>query len=137
MRWLGRAIASASDWVFGAVALTVGLSVLSSAPVAQFLAFGYLLEAGGRVARSGRLRDGLVGVRKASRVGSIVVGVWLFLLPLQLVSSLAISAQLVDPGGAIARRWKVGLVVLTVLVALHILAACARGADQALPLAVR
>jgi len=123
----GRAIASASDWVFGAVALTIGLSILASAPVAQFLAFGYLLEAGGRVARSGRLRDGLVGVRKASRIGSMVIGVCLFLLPLQLASSLAISAQLVDPGGPVARRGKVGLVVLTVVVALHILGACARG----------
>ena len=80
MPWVGRAVASASDWVFGAVALTLGLSVLSAMPVAQFLAFGYLLEAGGRVARTGRLRDGFVGVRKASRVGSMVIGVWLFLL---------------------------------------------------------
>ncbi len=126
-RWLGRKLASASDWVFGAVALTVGLSVLASAPVAGFLAFGYLLEAGGRVARSGRLRDGFVGVRKASRIGSMVIGVGLFWLPLQLVSSLATSAQLIDPGGAIARRWKVGLVVLSILVALHVMAACARG----------
>lgn len=127
LRWLGRAVASASDWLFGSVALTLGLSVLSALPLAQFLVFGYLLEAGGRVARSGRLRDGLVGVRKASRVGSMVVGVWLFLLPMELVSSLATSAQLVDPGGAAARLWKVGLVVLTVLVALHVMAACARG----------
>ena len=127
MRWTGRAIASTSDWLFGAVALTVGLSVLSATPVAQFLAFGYLLEAGGRVARTGRVREGFVGVRKASRAGSMVVGVWLFLLPLQLVSSLATSAQLVNPGGTAAKGWKVGLVVLTVLVALHVIAACARG----------
>ncbi len=126
-RWFGRAIASASDWIFGAVALTIGLAVLSAMPVAQFLVFGYMLEAGGRVARTGRFRDGLVGIRKASRVGSMVVGVWLFWLPLQLVSSLATSAQLIDPGGPTARRWKVGLVVLTILLSLHVLAACARG----------
>ena len=83
-----RAVASASDWVFGAVALTLGLSVLAATPVAQFLSFGYLLEAGGRVARSGRLRDGFVGIRKASRLGSIVVGVYLF-GPAATVSSLA------------------------------------------------
>ena len=127
IRRLARAVASAADWVFGAVALTVGLSVLSAMPVAQFLAFGYLLESGGRVARTGRLRDGFVGVRKASRVGSMVVGVWLFWLPLTLVSSLATSAQLVDPGGPTARRWKIGLLGLTVAVAVHVIAACARG----------
>jgi hypothetical protein len=91
------------------------------------LTFGYLLEASGRVARTGRLRAGLVGVRKASRMGSMVIGVWLFLLPLQLVSSLANAAQLVDPGGPAARRWKAGLLVATVLVVLHVIAACARG----------
>jgi hypothetical protein len=127
LRWVGRAVASGSDWLFGAAALTIVLSVLSATPIAQFLAFGYLLEAGGRVARSGRLRDAAVGIRKASRVGSMVIGVWLFLLPLQLVSSLAASAQLVDPGGAVARGWKIGLVVLTGLVVLHVIAACARG----------
>ena len=127
LRWLGRATASASDWVFGAVALTIGLSILAATPIAQFLAFGYLLEAGGRVARSGRLRDGLVGVRKASRIGSVVIGVSIFLLPLQLVSSLAISAQLVEPGGPAANFWKFAVVASTALVVLHILAACARG----------
>src|SRR4051812_17334046 len=69
LRWVRRAYrvtASATDWVFGAAALTLGLSVLAAVPVAQFLCFGYLLEAGGRVARTGRLRDGFVGVRKAS-----------------------------------------------------------------------
>jgi hypothetical protein len=127
LRWLLRAIASASDWVFGAVALTIGLSVLSATPIAQFLSFGYLLEATGRVARTGRIREAFVGVRKASRIGSMVIGVWLFFLPLQLISSLATSAQLVDPNGGPARLWKVVLVVMTVLVVLHVLAACARG----------
>lgn len=126
-RRVARGAASASDWVFGALALTVGLSVLAAAPVAQFLAFGYLLEAGGRVARTGRLRDGLVGVRKASRVGSVVIGAALFVVPLRVVASLAASAQLVDPGGPAARGWKAGLVALTGLVVVHLLAACARG----------
>jgi hypothetical protein len=133
-RWLARVVravaafvASVSDWLFGAVALTIGLSVLAAMPIAQFLSFGYLLEAGGRVARTGRLRSGFVGVRKASRMGSIVIGVSLFLLPLQLISSLATSAELVEPGGHPGRLWRNVLVVATVLVFCHIIAACARG----------
>ncbi len=122
-----RGIASAMDWLFGAAALVIGLSALSSIPVAQFLGLGYLLEASGRIATSGRLRDGFVGVRKASRLGSMVIGVTLFMLPLQLLSSLANAAQLVDPGGPAARAWKVVLVVVTGLVILHVIAACARG----------
>ena len=103
IRGMSWAVASVSDWVFGAAALVIGLAILSAIPIAQFLSFGYLLEAGGRVARTGKLRSGLVGVRKASRVGSMVIGARLFLLPLEVSSSLANSAQLVDPGGPAAR----------------------------------
>jgi hypothetical protein len=120
-------IASAGEWLFGAVALVIALSVLSALPILQLLSFGYLLESGGRVARSGRLRDALIGVRRAARLGSMVVGCWLMLLPLRLVASLANSAEIIEPGGAIARRWRFGLAVLTALVVLHMIAACARG----------
>jgi hypothetical protein len=128
VRWIAGAIGSASEWVFGALALGLGLAVLAATPVAQFLSLGYLLEAEGRVARSGRLRDGLVGVRRAARVGSIVLGAWLWLLPVLLVvAPLARSAELIDPGGPIARRWRIGLIALVVLTVLHIAVACARG----------
>jgi hypothetical protein len=127
VRRVAGAIGSASEWLFGAVALGLGLALLAATPVAQFLSLGYLLEAEGRVARSGRLRDGLVGVRRAARVGSMVLGAWLWLLPVRLVASLARSAELIDPGGSIARRWRIGLLVMIVLTVMHIAIACARG----------
>jgi len=123
--WNG--IASLFEWFFGVATLIVGLAFLATYPVLQFLSLGYLLEAGGRIARSGRLRDGFIGVRKAARVGSIVLGTWLMLLPLRLVSSLAMSAQLIDPDGPVARRWETALLILTVLIGLHIVIACSRG----------
>ena len=120
-------IASTVDWLFGAAALTVGLSFLATYPLLQMLSLGYLLEASGRIARTGRLRDGFVGVRKASRVGSIVFGAWLVLLPLRLVSTLATSARLIDPDSRAARGWSTALIVLTVLAVVHIIGACSRG----------
>jgi hypothetical protein len=127
IRRLVRGIGSCCEWLFGAAVLIGGLAVLAAIPILQFLSLGYLLEAGARVARSGRLRDGFVGVRLAARLGGIVMGSWLLLLPVRYVSSVAQSAQVIDPGGPIARAWRVGLFVLIVLTALHILAACARG----------
>jgi hypothetical protein len=115
------------EWVFGTIALVGGLAVLAAIPVVQFLSLGYLLEAGGRVARTGRLRDGLVGVCKAARVGSIVLGTWLVLLPLRVVSSMTVDAQLIDPDGPVAQSWRTWLLVLTVLLTVHIVAACSRG----------
>jgi hypothetical protein len=122
-----RGILSTTDWLFGAAALTVGLSFLATYPLLQMLSLGYLLEASGRIARSGRLRDGFVGVRKASRLGSIAFGTWAVLLPLRFVSSLATSARLIDPDSRAARGWSMALVVLTVLAVAHIVGACWRG----------
>jgi hypothetical protein len=118
---------SLAEWLFGAAALVIGLAVLAALPVFQFLSLGYLLEAGGRVARTGRLRDGFVGVRKAARLGSIVLGTWLMLLPLRLVASVTRAAQVIDPDGPAARGWQIGVTLLTVLIGLHIVVACSRG----------
>ena len=123
-----RGIGSMLEWLFGAAVLMVGLAVLAALPVLQFLSLGYLLEAGGRVARTGRLRDGFIGVRLAARLGGVVLG------------SLAAAAagalrRRAGPRGAGDRSGRprgppaggIGLLVLIGLTALHIAAACARG----------
>jgi hypothetical protein len=51
----------------------------------------------------------------------------LCLLPLRLVASLTGSAELIDPGGVVARRWRVGVLVVAGLTLLHVAGACARG----------
>jgi hypothetical protein len=126
--WRGvRAVGSVLGWLFGVAVLMVGLAVLAALPILQFLSLGYLLESGGRVARSGRLRDGFIGVRLAARLGGIVLGCWLLLLPVRFVANLAYAAQIIDPGGRVATGWRVGLFVLIGLTAVHIGLACARG----------
>ena len=127
LKRLGRAIGSGLEWIAGALTLIVGLSVLAAVPIAQFLSLGYLLEASGRVARGGRIRDAAIGVRRASRVGGIVAGAWLCLLPSRLVSSLATSAELIDPDGPLARAWRGGLIGVVGLTLVHVIGSCARG----------
>jgi hypothetical protein len=131
----------AFEWAVGVPCLLFGLAFLAAIPVLQFLSLGYLLEVSGRIARTARWRDNvprgrgllgfglylgqlavrfagcLIGARKAARVGFVVAGVWLLLLPLRLVSGAALSAQIIDPGGPVARTWKIGLTVLTVATA--------------------
>ncbi len=125
-RFLGI-VRSALEWVFGAAVVTVGLSVLAALPLLQFLSLGYLLEAGGRVARTGRLRDGFIGVRLAARLGGIVLGCWLLLLPVRFVADLAHAAQIVDPDGRAVRGLRLGLFVLIGSTAVHMATVCARG----------
>src|SRR5947209_13995129 len=115
------------EWIFGLFCLVGGLAMLASVPVLNFLSLGYLLEASGRVARSGRLRDGFPDIRLAARLGGIVLASWVFLLPIRLLGDLVYSAEVIDPGGKAATAWQVGLYVLMGLTLLHIVFACARG----------
>jgi hypothetical protein len=122
-----RAVGSVLEYLFGVLVLLIGLAVLAALPLLQFLSLGYLLEAGGRVARTGRLRDGFIGVRLAARLGGIIAASWLLLLPVRLVAGLLRSAEVIDPGGRAPDAWRRGLFVLICLTALHIGSACARG----------
>jgi hypothetical protein len=121
-RWISR-FGSACEWVFGFFSLAVGLAVLASLPLLQLLSLGYLLEVSGRIARTRRLRAGLIGVRKAARIGSLVLGTWLMLLPLQAVSDYWYSSYLIDAQSEVTRQWRVALLILTALMLLHIVTA--------------
>lgn len=121
------AIGSAVQWCFGLASLIVGLAVLATFPLLQLLSLGYLLESSGRVARTGRLRDGLIGVRTAALVGGIVLALWLLRWPLRLVASLQRSALLIEPHSPADEKLGVLLLVLIVLVSLHSVAALLRG----------
>jgi hypothetical protein len=124
-----RTLALGTQWLFGLLSVLMGLSMLAALPVVQVLSLGYMLESSARVAKTGRLRDGLIGVRRAARAGVVAAGIWLALVPAWLVGSMADSARLIDPGGAVARNWRVALVLVTVLTLSHIACACARGGE--------
>jgi hypothetical protein len=122
-----QAVASILEWLFGFAVLMIGLAVLAALPILQLLSLGYLLESGGRVARTGRLRDGFIGVRLAARLGGGVAATWLLLLPVRFVAGLASAAQIIDPNGPVAARWRNILFVLIVATFLHASTAWARG----------
>jgi hypothetical protein len=111
------------EWLFGLASVIGTLAVLAAIPIVNFVSLGYLLEASGRVARSGRLRDGFIDMPKFARMGSLVVGTWLWLLLPRLLSSYATDAWLIDPGSAAARGWRLAQIIVTALVLGHILLA--------------
>jgi hypothetical protein len=121
--WIGSVL----EWLCGAVTLIVTLAVLSVIPILNFLSLGYLLEASGRVARTKRLRDGFVGVRKAAIFGRIVVGAWFVLWPARFIFSMEKDAKLIADGSAVVRGWKIAFVIFATLSIGHIMWACLRG----------
>jgi hypothetical protein len=122
-RWIG----SAFEWMFGALTMIVTLAVFAVIPLLNLLSLGYLLEVSGRVARTGRLRNAFIGIRKAAVFGRMVAGTWLVLWPVRFFSGMWQDAELIAPGSAKAAGWRIALILFTVLTAWHILWACLRG----------
>lgn len=117
--WLVRA-------VFGIVSLILLLAVISAVPIVNFLALGYLLEVEARVARTGRFRDAFLLLDVAPRIGSIVLGIWLWVLPLRMLAS-ARDDQRVILGGESSGGLEFVTPLVAALVATHLCLALARG----------
>lgn len=116
-----------AEWLLGAAMLTLALSLLTAVPLGQVLVLGYMLEAGGRVARTRRVRDGFIGVRPAARLGGVAVAAFVLWLPLYAVSVVAESARIIDPAGTTATVWEGVLTALMAAYVLHVAAALAPG----------
>lgn len=121
----------ASGWFlrtgFGIVSLILMLAVVAAIPIVNFLALGYLLEVEGRVGRTGKLRRAFPLLNLAPRLGSIALGVGLWLLPLRLLAGAVVDARLIDPGGAAARNLKLATIFAAGVIAVHLCLALARG----------
>lgn len=124
--WVFRSLGAVSELsacLFGIVVIVLGTATLANVPLLQLLSFGYLLEVAGRTGRTGKLRDGLVGIRKAGKIGAVLLGTWLLLLPIRILSdSFWYEAYLIDPASDQTlwlRRMQIILVIATVL---HIVA---------------
>ncbi len=126
-RWFGSLLGTAWQWCLGCLTLVVGLAVLATIPGLQLLSVGYLLEAGSRVSRTGSLRSGLIGVPKAARAGSLMLGVLMLSLPLWLALSLRASAIWIDPGSPAAIGWTVAVWALGLMAAWVVAGATLRG----------
>jgi hypothetical protein len=113
--------------LFGIISLILLLAIIAAVPILNFLALGYLLEVEGRVARSGRIRDAFPLLNVAPRLGSIALGVWLWVIPIRLLSSAAADARVIEAGSR-ADRLLHGLVnAVAVFISIHICLALARG----------
>lgn len=112
---------------FGIVSLFALLALMAAIPIVNFLALGYLLEAEGRVARTGKLRYAMPLLALAPKLGSIAFGTWIWCLAVRLLADAASDARLIAPGTVISGAWRVGLFLFSTAVAIHVVLAIARG----------
>ncbi|MEM7455554.1 MAG: hypothetical protein AAF456_14470 [Planctomycetota bacterium] len=124
--WVFRCVdffGSAFKYGFGIVSIVLLLAITANIPVLQLISFGYLLEVTGRLARGKRFRDSFVGLSKASRLGSALLGAYLCLLPARLTWVLWYDAMLIDPASAQTSFMRVVHLAVTLAMVAHILAA--------------
>ena len=123
VHWIGSRV----EWSVGFVTLVLALALMAAIPIVNFLTLGYMLESSARVARHGRLRDGLIGVRRLARVGTLVLGTWIVLLPIRFVSEMWATSELIDPGSDTTAGLGLLLLIMIALGAIHIVWAWRRG----------
>lgn len=126
-RWLVTRGFEAIQWTCGVAAFLAMLGVAAASPGLNLLALGFLLEAQGALARGQGVAGAFAVADLAPRLGSIVVGAWVFLLPLRLLADAAADAHILHPGSAsdVALHRVVG--VLSSLLIVHLLVLLARG----------
>lgn len=126
-----RACGWAVTLVAGLATLVLIVAILAAVPVLNLVALGWMLEAEGCVARSGRLRDGLPWLGVVPRLGAVAIGIWAWLAVVRLVAAAADDAAIVAPGSAAAAAWSRARVGVTVAVGLHLVATLAAGPSLA------
>ena len=115
------------EMAFGLFSLFALLAFLAAIPIVYFIALGYLLEAEGRVARTGKLRFALPLLPLAPKLGGIAAGTWFWWWMVRLVADAASDARLIAPGTRTDAAWQIGLLVFCIGTAIHLLLALARG----------
>ena len=123
-------------WLFS-ILLGIGfllplLAGLAAIPVLSLVSLGMMLDAESQVARTGRFRDGFPLLAISTRVGTIAFMVFLFLVPIMMLSSVASSQEVVRkvsglPPGQLGSV----KVILQVAVFSHLLLAVANGGSIA------
>ncbi len=119
----GDGIVASWNFLFGIVSVIVLLAVTASIPIVQFLSFGYLLEVSGRLARGQRFRDAMIGLPKARVLGSMILGTWLCLLPVRLLSGFWFQAYLIEPTSSQTTTLRAAQLILLGLTLAHLAAA--------------
>lgn len=114
--------------LFGICSVIICTAVAANIPVLQLVSFGYLLEVSGRIGRGGTWSDGLVGISKASRIGSLILGIWLLLIPIRFFTdAFWYEAYLIDSQSSQTQLMRIVQLLLIGLTVLHIVAACVCG----------
>lgn len=127
LSWVKNFFNESLEWSFGFITMLVLLAFIAVIPILNFVSLGYLVQMGANIASTGKLTDGLVGIKKSAILGRMALGSWLCFWPVKFVFELKMAAHLTDPGGSQEQFFHLLSIFLLFLTVLHILWACLRG----------
>ena len=116
-------VSNSFRWLFGLFGLILSLAFAATMPIFQYMALGYFFEVSGRINRRGKFREGFVGIEKAERLASIIVGTWLLLWPITLLATWWEASYLIDPASQTTLFLRRLQVIGTIAILGHIFAA--------------
>ena len=123
-RWHG--VAGLSSRVLSVIALVVLLAFFAGIPVLQVLGFGYLLAASGRVARSGRLRDGAPGLSRMPGVIAVTLALLPWLVGVWLTRRLTRESLLIDPESSSRQLTQIAGQLVALAIGMHLISGLLR-----------
>ena len=116
-----------SSFLWRTCSFVVLLSIVATIPILQFASFGYMLEVASRISKGHPAKSCFPGSDIAGRLLIILSCVFLSWLPVWFIADLAYTAELVEQGGAVARRLRFAARLVSVVWILWVLWAVFRG----------
>jgi hypothetical protein len=112
---------------FELLSLVTLLAVMTAIPLIQLIAFGYLLNVAGRLTSGRKLAEAIQWRSAAGKIGLAVVAILLLSIPIRLLTHWATVAEVISPGTQKAESLRVGAVLLTLAIMVHLSWAWSRG----------
>lgn len=109
------------------ISLAVLLAVVAAIPILQLASLGYLLVSAANLAERRPWRACVPGLRLAGKLGTFALLGAIAWLPVWLVTDLAYSAQLLQPGSRSAGLWRITAFLITGVWITHLAWAAVRG----------
>ena len=130
-RGLIRSLVSGIAWLihgtFCLVSLIVILAVLAAIPILQLIAFGYLLNVSGQLAKGSKVKDSLPHLQHAGQIGLAAIAIFLAALPTQALAHLESVANLINQGSEQATQMRILALATSILMTAYLLWAWNRG----------
>ncbi len=122
-----RFVAKVTWTLFCLASLVVSLAILTAIPIIQLVAFGYMLDVAGRLARGGTLKQSVYGLEQAGSIGMAIAALFLASLPVHLLVHWEAVSAIIEPGSDQSMRLRVLAITCAMAAMVWLLWVWARG----------